>query len=74
MSLIALAINGGAEPAPPFIRDHETQYMQSLSSIAENGHTTLRRGCTAPGAVTEAACLPENNALFNAGNLCLILF
>src|SRR4051812_39078926 len=67
MNKVAIVIHGGAGPDSQFIREHQSQYLQSLQSIVKAGYAVLKDGGTALDAVTQCVCLLEDDPLFNAG-------
>jgi beta-aspartyl-peptidase (threonine type) len=65
----AIAIHGGAGPIEraAIPSEQEAAYRASLSTVLEAGGKVLRDGGTALDAVETAACLLEDDPLFNAG-------
>ncbi|MDQ3278628.1 MAG: isoaspartyl peptidase/L-asparaginase [Bacteroidota bacterium] len=67
MSIIALAIHGGAGPDSEFIQKNQEEYKKGLQEALDAGYSVLEAGGSAMDAVEAAVNAMEDNALFNAG-------
>ncbi|MDJ1469571.1 isoaspartyl peptidase/L-asparaginase family protein [Xanthocytophaga flava] len=67
MSIVALAIHGGAEPLSPRIKQNQQAYEAGLHQALEAGYRILRQGGSAVDAVEAAIQQMELHPLFNAG-------
>jgi L-asparaginase / beta-aspartyl-peptidase len=67
--MYAIAIHGGAGAVPraTLAPEREARYRKGLEAALDGGYAVLERGGTSLDAVTAAACLLEDDPLFNAG-------
>jgi L-asparaginase / beta-aspartyl-peptidase len=67
MSIIAMAVHGGAGPDSDFIRQNTEAYKKGLEEALSTGYKILEEGGAALDAVEAAVNALEDNPLFNAG-------